>query len=171
MADKRKLQGKHGGNVYSSSILVRGNCRGEWRDVYTSPFSLAAEIDRCLKKITEGVETFEDIWQKVVIFEHEIWVHLYTCHNYIQQFDCSYCRYISLHATRGKPVVICFSFLRYTMQRMRTKRKSTKRILKRKSRNYRWLSTLFSLSHRVIKLLLSNFVDACSDFVTRLKRG
>ncbi|CAB3990434.1 CCR4-NOT transcription complex subunit 3 [Paramuricea clavata] len=26
---------------------------------------LQAEIDRCLKKITEGVETFEDIWQKV----------------------------------------------------------------------------------------------------------
>lgn len=23
------------------------------------------EIDRCLKKVTEGVETFEDIWQKV----------------------------------------------------------------------------------------------------------
>lgn len=25
----------------------------------------AGEIDRCLKKVTEGVETFEDIWQKV----------------------------------------------------------------------------------------------------------
>ena len=23
------------------------------------------EIDRCLKKVAEGVETFEDIWQKV----------------------------------------------------------------------------------------------------------
>ena len=23
------------------------------------------EIERCLKKVTEGVETFEDIWQKV----------------------------------------------------------------------------------------------------------
>lgn len=23
------------------------------------------EIDKCLKKVTEGVETFEDIWQKV----------------------------------------------------------------------------------------------------------
>lgn len=23
------------------------------------------EIDRCLKKVTEGVDTFEDIWQKV----------------------------------------------------------------------------------------------------------
>lgn len=25
----------------------------------------AGEIDRCLKKVTEGVETFDDIWQKV----------------------------------------------------------------------------------------------------------
>ncbi|GFU23333.1 CCR4-NOT transcription complex subunit 3, partial [Nephila pilipes] len=23
------------------------------------------EIERCLKKVSEGVETFEDIWQKV----------------------------------------------------------------------------------------------------------
>lgn len=26
---------------------------------------LLGEIDRCLKKVAEGVETFEDIWQKV----------------------------------------------------------------------------------------------------------
>lgn len=26
---------------------------------------ISGEIDRCLKKVTEGVETFEDIWQKV----------------------------------------------------------------------------------------------------------
>lgn len=26
---------------------------------------VAGEIDRCLKKVTEGVETFEDIWKKV----------------------------------------------------------------------------------------------------------
>lgn len=25
----------------------------------------SGEIDRCLKKVTEGVETFDDIWQKV----------------------------------------------------------------------------------------------------------
>lgn len=35
------------------------------------PFSydscvFSGEIDRCLKKVTEGVETFEDIWQKVL---------------------------------------------------------------------------------------------------------
>ena len=27
--------------------------------------TFSGEIDRCLKKVTEGVETFEDIWQKV----------------------------------------------------------------------------------------------------------
>lgn len=27
------------------------------------------EIDRCLKKVSEGVEQFEDIWQKVHILE------------------------------------------------------------------------------------------------------
>lgn len=27
--------------------------------------SSAGEIDRCLKKVGEGVEQFEDIWQKV----------------------------------------------------------------------------------------------------------
>lgn len=26
---------------------------------------LVGEIDRCLKKVTEGVETFDDIWTKV----------------------------------------------------------------------------------------------------------
>lgn len=26
---------------------------------------ILGEIDRCLKKVSEGVETFEDIWQKV----------------------------------------------------------------------------------------------------------
>lgn len=26
---------------------------------------LSGEIDRCLKKVSEGVETFEDTWQKV----------------------------------------------------------------------------------------------------------
>lgn len=28
-------------------------------------YLLLGEIDRCLKKVTEGVETFEDIWVKV----------------------------------------------------------------------------------------------------------
>lgn len=29
-------------------------------------FMPLGEIDRCLKKVAEGVETFEDIWQKVL---------------------------------------------------------------------------------------------------------
>ena len=29
------------------------------------PYLRPGEIDRCLKKVSEGVETFEDIWQKV----------------------------------------------------------------------------------------------------------
>lgn len=28
-------------------------------------FTSKGEIDRCLKKVAEGVEQFEDIWQKV----------------------------------------------------------------------------------------------------------
>ena len=27
------------------------------------------EIERCLKKVSEGVETFEDIWKKVSVFQ------------------------------------------------------------------------------------------------------
>lgn len=41
-----------------------------YHEVFTALFSysidmLIGEIERCLKKVTEGVETFEDIWQKV----------------------------------------------------------------------------------------------------------
>ncbi len=31
-------------------------------------FLFSGEIDRCLKKISEGVEQFEDVWQKVSLF-------------------------------------------------------------------------------------------------------
>ena len=31
-------------------------------------FFFPGDIDRCLKKVDEGVETFEDIWKKVVPF-------------------------------------------------------------------------------------------------------
>lgn len=34
--------------------------RGTWDNPH-----LTGEIDRCLKKVTEGVETFDDIWGKV----------------------------------------------------------------------------------------------------------
>lgn len=36
-----------------------------WQDFNSLLSSLAGEIDRCLKKVSEGVEQFEDIWQKV----------------------------------------------------------------------------------------------------------
>ena len=68
MADKRKLQGKHGGRELEAfSFLV---CQIVMPSVVAFTlhlFSVVAEIDRCLKKITEGVETFEDIWQKVLL--------------------------------------------------------------------------------------------------------
>jgi len=63
MADKRKLQGTTNAwllcDIFFTCILCR------------TSFSYAAsvisgEIDRCLKKVQEGVETFEDIWQKVI---------------------------------------------------------------------------------------------------------
>jgi len=30
----------------------------------------AGEIDRCLKKVQEGVEAFEEIWKKVLSHQH-----------------------------------------------------------------------------------------------------
>ena len=32
---------------------------------HSYPFLTSAEIDRCLKKVAEGVEKFEETWQKV----------------------------------------------------------------------------------------------------------
>ncbi|XP_010792732.1 CCR4-NOT transcription complex subunit 3-like [Notothenia coriiceps] len=40
---------------------------------------LQGEIDRCLKKVAEGVEQFEDIWQKGKIWRSE--GHLSKLHN------------------------------------------------------------------------------------------
>ena len=53
MGDRRKLQGE------------RRRIRSEERQINGRKF-LLGEIDRCLKKVTEGVELFDDIWQKVV---------------------------------------------------------------------------------------------------------
>lgn len=50
MGDRRKLQGKLSFNFLLHRLFIY--CLGE--------------IDRCLKKVTEGVEIFEDIWQKVI---------------------------------------------------------------------------------------------------------
>lgn len=35
------------------------------KHIHCYSFFPSGEIDRCLKKVSEGVETFEDIWQKV----------------------------------------------------------------------------------------------------------
>ncbi len=53
MAANRKLQGKFPfGRVFFTSLS-------------SVTFYSVAEIDRCLKKVSEGVEKFEEIWQKV----------------------------------------------------------------------------------------------------------
>jgi hypothetical protein len=52
MGDRRKLQGNHRCCCFSSAY---------WHAM----IDRLGEIERCLKKVTEGVETFEDIWQKV----------------------------------------------------------------------------------------------------------
>lgn len=48
--------------MFDYSVEIRYQCH-----FYSNEIKLfvLGEIDRCLKKVTEGVETFEDIWQKV----------------------------------------------------------------------------------------------------------
>lgn len=95
MADKRKLQGntvvetvhvaqdKHSGMLSNSRsqppVLILSfsqRCHRiiecnytllmhEFKRYLTKLSDSAGEIDRCLKKVAEGVEQFEDIWQKV----------------------------------------------------------------------------------------------------------
>ena len=47
-----------------------------WQDAHILLSSPPGEIDRCLKKVSEGVEQFEDIWQKVQGLGLKIQVHL-----------------------------------------------------------------------------------------------
>lgn len=72
MADKRKLQGKSVCTIVaedrsprSASHIARGFGSFSFPHLSLTP---AGEIDRCLKKVAEGVEQFEDIWQKVRFF-------------------------------------------------------------------------------------------------------
>lgn len=58
---------------YLTCVLVSRSSRSTWPGL-TSPFMYfcftllsAGEIDRCLKKVAEGVEQFEDVWKKVRI--------------------------------------------------------------------------------------------------------
>ena len=65
---------------------------------------ILGEIDRCLKKVTEGVETFDDIWQKVsgsvgkaneVIFRNMI-VMLFSAH-WTHSLDDYFYAYFQVH--------------------------------------------------------------------------
>lgn len=47
---------------HCTNVYLHGSSR--WRSFF---FFFAGEIDRCLKKVAEGVEQFEDIWQKVSV--------------------------------------------------------------------------------------------------------
>ena len=47
-------------------ILLNICCLGQQYILYYALYIFyTGEIERCLKKVNEGVETFEDIWQKV----------------------------------------------------------------------------------------------------------
>lgn len=77
MADKRKLQGTRlpaGAPRARASELFFGCLLP--RRTLSLLSSLPGEIDRCLKKVSEGVEQFEDIWQKVPGLGLKIQVHL-----------------------------------------------------------------------------------------------
>lgn len=71
MADKRKLQGEivifhrhemptltRTPNFSLSDCLLSS-------PIFVTILLRAGDIDRCLKKVTEGVDQFEDIWKKV----------------------------------------------------------------------------------------------------------
>lgn len=78
MADKRKLQGTTlpaGVPRACSSELFFGHLLPR-QDAHSLLSSPPGEIDRCLKKVSEGVEQFEDIWQKVPGLGLKIQVHL-----------------------------------------------------------------------------------------------
>ena len=63
MADKRKLQGeKRSALPFMAIFDVQSFSRTAF---YLISGLFLGKIDRCIKQVTEGVETFEDIWQKV----------------------------------------------------------------------------------------------------------
>lgn len=78
MADKRKLQGTRdcplpvGPRARSPWNSLGTCCLGRMLTAFLPPWP--GEIDRCLKKVSEGVEQFEDIWQKVLGSDTKIWV-------------------------------------------------------------------------------------------------
>ena len=64
MADKRKLQGTTNAWLLCD-IFFNLHTVSKRTSFSYAAFVISGEIDRCLKKVQEGVETFEDIWQKV----------------------------------------------------------------------------------------------------------
>lgn len=71
MADKRKLQGKT--DLVATTQHGTENprdccCLQVQTMIWSMSYITTGEIDRCLKKVAEGVEQFEDIWQKVMWF-------------------------------------------------------------------------------------------------------
>lgn len=71
MAATRKLQGKHNspytyiGRDVCMYVFIWYDVGSNTDTVHIIDIPSIGEIDRCLKKVGEGVETFEDIWKKV----------------------------------------------------------------------------------------------------------
>ena len=57
---------------FSVCLYVKFRC--ELTDIML--WLLAGEIDRCLKKVQEGVEAFEEIWKKVFLTALQCYVFL-----------------------------------------------------------------------------------------------
>lgn len=86
--------------------------------------SYTGEIDRCLKKVAEGVEQFEDIWQKVSKVEYVILVKTPIKGTWYSQ-------------DRSMLTNLCWS-CSYTMQPTRTRRKSMRLTSRKRLRSSRW---------------------------------
>ena len=104
MADKRKLQG------------LLPNCLEHvvyfFMKWYRGTYHHTGEIERCLKKVAEGVETFEDIWQKVILNRSSSRTLPFS------KLSCCVC-----HRCTTRPTPI--------------RKKSMKQIWKRRSRSFR----------------------------------
>lgn len=152
MADKRKLQGKTVGKTVISYVaqdpshwhsalrtmgfyyfllfIYEWPSMSHWSiyyytELYLLTFISTGEIDRCLKKVSEGVEQFEDIWQKV----RELCISRRIC--YLLLFK-TYVEKFTLH-------IYHFLYLQfsYTMQPMQTRRKNMRLISRKRLKNYR----------------------------------
>ena len=98
MADKRKLQGKHGGRVLVTFSFPRvSNCYADCCGTHPS-LLLRCSWDRQMSQKDYGRRG--NVWRYLAKgtnllntkFEYIVW--LYTCHNYIQKFYCNCARII-----------------------------------------------------------------------------